>query len=231
MRARVQGTSLSTPSSVAFIRPCTSTLTRPSGSLRWRRISETQPRPYTPSGALGASSPGSRWVTTKTIRSFRSACSTAESEISRETKSGTTCAGNTTRSRTGRSGSTSGMSNGSCSSSGMVGTLSRFGHRPEGPGFFRRAQDPAAGQRLDEDAAVPLAGHARVEDGNDAAVLRGADEAAEALLQGEGGLGHLVAEKSVLALRAHAIDARRHDGFPGRGEGQLVDHHQGERLA
>src|SRR5579859_7399306 len=102
--------------------------------------------------------------------------------------------------------------------------LTRRGLLPEGRRFGRIAQDAAPGQRVDEDAAVPLAGHARVEHRDDAAVGRAADEAAEALLEGERGLWDLVAKERILALGPHPVDAGRHQRLAGRREGQLVDH-------
>ncbi len=94
------------------------------------------PSRYTPSGARGASSFPSRCATANTTRwAAFSACSTALSEISRETKSGTTIAGNTTTSRTGNSGSTSGMSSSrsTASSAPAMGGLYRFGRPVQKP--------------------------------------------------------------------------------------------------
>src|SRR5207237_729551 len=131
------------------------------------------------------------------------ACSMAASDISRLTKSGTTCVGNTTTSRTGRTGITSGMS----SSPAMVGgsemgasiaeTLPRARSDPEEARFFRAADDAARGQALDEEAPVALLRDARIEDGDDAPVGRAADEPAEALLEGQRGLRHLILEECV----------------------------------
>src|SRR6185312_2939616 len=98
-----------------------------------------------------------------------------------------------------------------CADLGARRTLRSDDSRPEPGGLAGTAQDPAARQRLDEQAAVILARHARVEDGNDAAVRRGADEAAEALFQRQRRLRHLVPVERILAASAEPLDARRDD--------------------
>src|SRR6266849_1517694 len=221
-RALVQGSSATTSSSVALRRPWTSTFTRPSGSFRWRTIWQMVPIRYTPSGARGASSFPSRCATANSSRCppFR-ACSTAFSETSRETKSGTTMAGNTTTSRTGSSGSTSGMSSSRSTVSSppaMGPTLPLRQAVPEASRFVGRSDHPARRQALQEPPAVSAAGDARIEEGHDAAVPRGADQPAESLLQGERG-------------GAQLLDPGLHQGLSRGGERQLVDHHQAERVS
>ena len=90
--------------------PCTRIFRPPSDSLRMRMMTPTVPTLYSEPG-LGSSSLASRWATMKHSRSsVSSACFTASSEIGRDTRSGAIMYGKTTRSRTGSSGRTSGIS-------------------------------------------------------------------------------------------------------------------------
>ncbi len=78
-------------------------------------------------------------------------------------------------------------------------------------------------QRVEEDAAVALALDAGVEQHEHAAIVEGADEAAEALLQRDDGGGHLVVEEGLAAGGLDGLHAGLDDGVGGHGEGQAVD--------
>src|SRR5207302_2449010 len=96
--------------------------------------------------------------------------------------------------------------------------------------LVRWPDDAAARQASEEAPAVAAAGDARVEEGHDAAILRGADQPSEPLLERERGLRHLEGGERVLAFGAQLLDARLHQRLPRRGERQLVDDDQAERV-
>src|SRR5262245_7420407 len=105
----------------ALASPCTSTLTRPSGRRRMRITIATVPTGCR-SSASGSSTSGLRCAASSSRRSPESASSTAATERSRVRNSGSTMYGNTTNSRSGRTGSSSG----SWKSGGASGIEARF---------------------------------------------------------------------------------------------------------
>ncbi len=100
----------------ALAKPCTRSFALPSGSFSIRRIIATVPTPNISPGP-GFSIVESRCVARTRRRSLAMAASTARTDLSLPTKSGSTMCIKTTMSRTGRSGSVSGISMGSSSSS------------------------------------------------------------------------------------------------------------------
>ena len=83
--------------------PSTSTFTVPSGSFRsWSTFAKTPTRKM-PS-AVGSSTAGSIWLDSRICLSSCITSSSARTDFSRPTKSGTTMCGNTTMSRSGRTG-------------------------------------------------------------------------------------------------------------------------------
>src|SRR5271154_687860 len=86
-------------------------------------------------------------------------------------------------------------------------------------------------QRVEEDAAVALALNARVEQHQHAAIGERADEASEALLEGNDGGGDLVVEEGLTAGGLDGLHAGLDDGVGGHGEGQAVDDDGRELLA
>ena len=72
---------------------------------------------------------------------------------------------------------------------------------------------------------------AGVEQDQDAAIFERADEAAEALLEGEDGGGDLVVEEGLAAGFFDGAHAGLDDGVAGDGEGQAVDDDATERFA
>ena len=83
--------------------------------------------------------------------------------------------------------------------------------------------DAVGREGLEEDLAVALAGDAGVEEDEDAAVFKGADETAEALLEREDGFWDLVVEEGTAAGFLDGAHARLDDGVGGNGEGEAVD--------
>ena len=86
-------------------------------------------------------------------------------------------------------------------------------------------------QRLQEYAPVGLGLEARIADDDDAEIVEVADQAADALLQGQHGLRQLILEEWVAAAPANALEARLEQRIIGRGKRQLVDGDDGERIA
>jgi len=84
---------------------------------------------------------------------------------------------------------------------------------------------------FEEDAPVALALDAWVEEHEDAAVVQAADEAAEALFEGDDGVGDLVVEEGLAAEGFDGLHAGFDDGVGGDGEGEAVDDDAGELLA
>ncbi len=84
---------------------------------------------------------------------------------------------------------------------------------------------------FEKDAAVALALDAWVEEHQDAAVVEAADEAAEALLEGDDGIGDLVVEEGLAAEGFDGLHASFDDGVGGDGEGEAVDDDAGELFA
>ena len=84
---------------------------------------------------------------------------------------------------------------------------------------------------MEEGLAVSLSPDAGVEQDQDAAVGERADEPAEALLEGEDGLGDLVVEEGTAAGFFDGLHAGLDDGIGGDGEGQAVDDDATERFA
>ena len=86
-------------------------------------------------------------------------------------------------------------------------------------------------QALQEGLAVSLSPDSGVEEDQDTAVFQRADEAAEALFEGEHGSGDLVVEEGLAARFFDGLHARRNDRVAGHGEGQLVDNDAAEGFA
>ena len=84
---------------------------------------------------------------------------------------------------------------------------------------------------MEEYLAVTLAGNAGVEENKDAAVLKGADEAAEALLEGEDGFRDLVVEEGFATGFFDGLHAGLDDGVGGDSEGQAVNDDATESFA
>ena len=83
--------------------PSTSTFTVPSGSFRSCRTLASAPTRKMPS-AVGSSSVASFWLASRICLSSFITASSARTDFSRPTKSGTIMCGNTTMSRNGRTG-------------------------------------------------------------------------------------------------------------------------------
>jgi len=79
------------------------------------------------------------------------------------------------------------------------------------------------GKALDEDLAVLLFENAIVEQNEEAAVIERADQASEALLEGDDGSGDRVIEEGVAAAFVDGAAAGLDDGVAGDGEGDFVD--------
>src|SRR5512146_2047548 len=86
-------------------------------------------------------------------------------------------------------------------------------------------------QALPDAPAVVLADDARVADHQHAAVVLVADQASRALLQRDDGARQLVFHEGVSPLFLQLFDARRQHRVVRRGERQLVDDDQRQRLA
>src|ERR1700727_817292 len=93
--------------------------------------------------------------------------------------------------------------------------------------FFEEAYDvrdvlgEAVGWKgFEEDAAVALALDAGIEEHEDAALVQPADEAAEALLERDDGVGNLVVEEGLAAKGLDGLHASLDDGIAGDGEGK-----------
>ena len=91
--------------------------------------------------------------------------------------------------------------------------------------------DGGRGEGAEDGGAVAAAAEAAVEDGDDAAVAGGADEAAEALLEQQGGAGQGEFGEPVGALAAQVLGAGGHDGVVGHGERQAGDDDEAEGVA
>ena len=83
--------------------------------------------------------------------------------------------------------------------------------------------DAIGREGLQEDLAVALASDARIEEDEDAAIFKRANEAAEALLKGENCLGDLVVEEGAGAGFFDGAHARLDNGVRGNGERKAVD--------
>jgi hypothetical protein len=105
------------------------------------------------------------------------------------------------------------------------------GLREEGFHILDGLSDAVGWEGVEEDAAVALALDARVEEHEDAAIVQRADEAAEALFEGDDGAGHLVVEEGVASGGGDGVHARLYDGVGGDGEGQAIDDDAAELLA
>ena len=97
-------------------------------------------------------------------------------------------------------------------------------------GFFEElfdvrdfVREAIGGETFEEDAAVALALDAGVEEHEDAAIGEGADEAAEALLEGDDGVGNLIVEEGLAACGFDGFHAGFDYGVVGDGEGEAVD--------
>ena len=91
--------------------------------------------------------------------------------------------------------------------------------------------DAVGRQGLKEDLAVALASNAGIEEDEDAAVFKRADEAAEALLESENGFGDLVVEEGAAAGFLDGAHASLDDGVGGNSEGKAVDDYTAKRFA
>src|SRR3990170_4097082 len=109
IRTRTEGFESMNSKTRPLTTPWIRILRRPSGSLSIRMIMATVPVRYRSSG-FGSSSDGSLCVARKMYRSRPSASSTAAIDASRPTNRGSVMYGKMTISRTGRSGSTLGIS-------------------------------------------------------------------------------------------------------------------------
>jgi hypothetical protein len=78
-------------------------------------------------------------------------------------------------------------------------------------------------QAGEEGLAVAFLGDSIVEQDQDAAIFERADEAAEALLQGQDGGGDLVVEEGLAAGFFNGLHAGGDYRVAGNGEGQAVD--------
>src|SRR5262249_45227419 len=87
------------------------------------------------------------------------------------------------------------------------------------------------GQALYERPAVLFLEDAVVEQGEQAAVVERADQAAKALFQSNDGGGDLVVEEGVAAVFVDGFDAGSDYRITRHGEGQAVDDHAAELLA
>ncbi len=87
------------------------------------------------------------------------------------------------------------------------------------------------GEGFEEGLAVAGGADAGVEEHEDAAVGEGADEAAEALLEGDDRLRDLEVVEGVAAGGGDGVGAGLHDGVGGDGEGELVDDDAAKLLA
>jgi hypothetical protein len=91
--------------------------------------------------------------------------------------------------------------------------------------------DAVGREGLEEDLAVALAGDTGVEEDQNAAVFKGADEATEALLESEDGFRDLVVEEGTAAGLFDGFHAGLDDGVGGDGEGEAVDDDATESFA
>ena len=91
--------------------------------------------------------------------------------------------------------------------------------------------DAVGREGLKKDLAVALAGDAGIEEDEDAAIFKGADKAAEALLESENGFGNLVVEEGAAAGFFDGAHAGLNDGVGGNGEGEAVDDDATKRFA
>src|SRR5215212_7221203 len=102
----------------------------------------------------------------------------------------------------------------------------------EDRGSLLNARGYVAGrQAFKEETPVGLGFHPRVEDGEDAAVGRRADQAAEPLFQGDDRLRHGVFIEGVAALVVDIFLARGHHRVGRDGERELGDDYARKRLA
>jgi len=83
--------------------------------------------------------------------------------------------------------------------------------------------DAVGREGLEEDLAVALAGDAGIEEDEGATVFKGADEAAEALLESEDCFGDLVVEEGTATGLFDGAHAGLHDGVGGNSEGETIN--------
>ena len=79
------------------------------------------------------------------------------------------------------------------------------------------------GKAGNENLSVAHFENAVVQEDEEAAVVEGADEASETLLEGDDGGGDGVVEETVAAIFVDGAATGLHDGVAGNGEGDFVD--------
>src|SRR5215470_8385620 len=87
------------------------------------------------------------------------------------------------------------------------------------------------GQALHENSAIALLEDTVIEQGQQPAVLHGADQPAKTLFQGDHRRRYLVFEKRVAPAFLNRLNARCNHGIIGHSEGQAVDNHAAQLLA
>ncbi len=91
--------------------------------------------------------------------------------------------------------------------------------------------DAVGRQGLKEDLAVALASDAWIEEDEDASIFKGADEAAETLLESENGFGDLVVEEGAATGFFDCAHASLDDGVGRDCKGKAVDDYTTKRFA
>ena len=107
----------------------------------------------------------------------------------------------------------------------------RSGCLHESPDIVDFPGERVIGERLDKNSTILHALDAVIEDGEHAAVGARADQAAEALFQGEDSFRNLVFGKGVASFFGKGAHSRCDDGVGGDGERQAVDDDAGELVA
>src|SRR5579863_3260425 len=97
--------------------------------------------------------------------------------------------------------------------------------------FGRVLRDGVIRQRLDKNSTILHALNPVIENGENAAIRLGADQAAEALLEREDGFGDLVFGEGVAAIVLEGADARGDDRIAGNGERQFINDDAGKLRA
>src|SRR6202165_6149992 len=87
------------------------------------------------------------------------------------------------------------------------------------------------GQGSEKYPAIAAPEHARIADDHYAVVVLAANQASRPLLERQCRFRKLVVTKRVAAAGAEMLDARAHQRIVWRGERQLLDDHQAQRLA
>src|SRR5262249_40380222 len=87
------------------------------------------------------------------------------------------------------------------------------------------------GQALHETSAIPLLEHTVIEQGQQPAVLHGADQPAKTLFQGDHRRRYLVFKKRIASALLNRANTRCNHGIIGHRKGQPIDDHAAQLLA